>query len=80
MKIIKEPKLTTYQKVCDRCGCEFEYNVQDVKCIQCYDYCYDCCKAQSYTKKIIECPFCRKSFDVERNVNEEYLNIFIRNS
>ena len=74
MMIIKEPELKVYKKTCDRCGCEFEYNVKDLSYVEKYDYRFN----SFYRKRDIVCPFCQKRHDIEKEVAEEYYDLFER--
>ena len=59
IKIIKEGKTTKFTKTCPRCGCEFEYEEEDVKvdssvCLTSYP--------AKYATYVI-CPCCGKYLD-----------------
>ena len=69
MKIIKEPKLTTCNKTCIRCGCEFEYDCKDL--ISVFNI-----NSAAYVKRI-ECPFCHNEMKADDKIVREFTNMFV---
>ena len=62
IKIIKEGKQENYKfKVtCPICGCEFEYELCDLKKKYNYDICYTTMPPQYGYKRYVECPCCHE--------------------
>lgn len=62
IKIIKEGKLENYRftKTCPICGCEFEYELCDLKKEYDYSVCLTTYPAQYRYIRYVECPCCHE--------------------
>ena len=71
IKIIKQGKQTRFTKICPDCGCEFEYEQEDVK----VDYSVCLTTYPPKYNTYVVCPCCGKHLHHNYTTATNYLNV-----